>query len=385
MNDNKKKITKWLYWFLFAVAIILVYKTLDNFSEIGNWIKNLFDVLMPFLIGLLIAYLLYIPCRKVENIYKKSKKIKFIRKRARGLSILTVYVIIIVLLVIAINYLLPIIANSVIDLVTNIQGYYNSFITSIDNMPEDSILRNQIVLDVIESIKNIDIKQYINMDRLAEYARGVINIAGRILDFFVAIIVSVYLLLQRKEIMEFIKKLGRAMLKENTYHNIGKYFDRTNNIFFKFLAGQLLDGVIISIITSIAMSILGVRYAILLGVMIGVFNLIPYFGAIIAVIIAALITILTGGIWQALLMVIIVTVLQQIDANIINPKILGNTLKISPLLVIFAVSLGGAYFGFWGMFLSVPIIAVLKLLITDYIEYKSRLKEENEIDFIHGK
>ena len=385
MNDNKKKITKWLYWFLFAVAIILVYKTLDNFSEIGNWIKNLFDVLMPFLIGLLIAYLLYIPCRKVENIYKKSKKIKFIRKRARGLSILTVYVIIIVLLVIAINYLLPIIANSVIDLVTNIQGYYNSFITSIDNMPEDSILRNQIVLDVIESIKNIDIKQYINMDRLAEYARGVINIAGRILDFFVAIIVSVYLLLQRKEIMEFIKKLGRAMLKENTYHNIGKYFDRTNNIFFKFLAGQLLDGVIIAIITSIAMSILGVRYAILLGVMIGVFNLIPYFGAIIAVIIAALITILTGGIWQALLMVIIVTVLQQIDANIINPKILGNTLKISPLLVIFAVSLGGAYFGFWGMFLSVPIIAVLKLLITDYIEYKSRLKEENEIDFIHGK
>ena len=385
MNDNKKKITKWLYWFLFAVAIILVYKTLDNFSEIGNWIKNLFDVLMPFLIGLLIAYLLYIPCRKVENIYKKSKKIKFIRKRARGLSILTVYVIIIVLLVIAINYLLPIIANSVIDLVTNIQGYYNSFITSIDNMPEDSILRNQIVLDVIESIKNIDIKQYINMDRLAEYARGVINIAGRILDFFVAIIVSVYLLLQRKEIMEFIKKLGRAMLKESTYHNIGKYFDRTNNIFFKFLAGQLLDGVIISIITSIAMSILGVRYAILLGVMIGVFNLIPYFGAIIAVIIAALITILTGGIWQALLMVIIVTVLQQIDANIINPKILGNTLKISPLLVIFAVSLGGAYFGFWGMFLSVPIIAVLKLLITDYIEYKSRLKEENEIDCIHDK
>ena len=385
MNDNKKKITKWLYWFLFAVAIILVYKTLDNFSEIGNWIKNLFDVLMPFLIGLLIAYLLYIPCRKVENIYKKSKKIKFIRKRARGLSILTVYVIIIVLLVIAINYLLPIIANSVIDLVTNIQGYYNSFITSIDNMPEDSILRNQIVLDVIESIKNIDIKQYINMDRLAEYARGVINIAGRILDFFVAIIVSVYLLLQRKEIMEFIKKLGRAMLKENTYHNIGKYFDRTNNIFFKFLAGQLLDGVIIAIITSIAMSILGVRYAILLGVMIGVFNLIPYFGAIIAVIIAALITILTGGIWQALLMVIIVTVLQQIDANIINPKILGNTLKISPLLVIFAVSLGGAYFGFWGMFLSVPIIAVLKLLITDYIEYKSRLKEENEIDCIHDK
>ena len=80
MENNKKKITKWLYWFLFAVAIILVYKTLDNFSAIGKWIKNLLDVLMPFLVGLLIAYLLYIPCRKVESLYKKSKKIKFFSK-----------------------------------------------------------------------------------------------------------------------------------------------------------------------------------------------------------------------------------------------------------------------------------------------------------------
>ena len=86
-----------------------------------------------------------------------------------------------------------------------------------------------------------------------------------------------------------------------------------------------------------------------------------------------MITLLTGGIWQALIMVIVVTILQQIDANIINPKILGNSLKISPLLVIFAVAVGGAYFGFWGMFLSVPLIAVIKLLLTDYIEYKDKM------------
>ena len=374
MNDNKKKITKWLYWFLFAVAVILVYKTLDNFSAIGSWIKNLFDVLMPFIVGLLIAYLLYIPCRKIEAFYKKNKKIKFIRKRARGLSILTVYVIILVVLILVINILLPIIASSIIDLVSNIQNYYNSLNTNIENLPDDSWLKNEIVLDVIDSIRNIDLKQYFNMSKLAEYAKGVINVAGGILDFFVAIIVSIYLLLQRKEIMEFIRKLGRATLKKNTYNNFGKYFDRTNNIFFSFLAGQILDGIIVGIITSIAMSILGVKYSILLGFMIGIFNLIPYFGAIIGVVIAALVTLLTGGLWQALLMVIIVTILQQIDANIINPKILGSSLKISPLLVIFAVSIGGAYFGFWGMFLSVPIIAVIKLLITDYIEYKDKKK-----------
>lgn len=378
MENNKRKITKWLYWFLFAVAIILVYKTLDNFTAIGNWIKNLLNVLMPFIIGLLIAYLLYIPCRKIEGIYRKSKKIKFISKRARGLSILTVYLIVLIILILVINILLPIIASSIIDLVSNIQNYYNSLNTSIENLPEDSLLKNEIVLDIIDSIKNIDLKQYFNMSKLAEYAKGVINVAGGILDFFVAIIVSIYLLLQRKEILEFLKKLGRAIFKEKTYNNFGKYFDRTNNIFFNFLAGQLLDGIIVGAITAIAMSILGVKYAILLGFMIGIFNLIPYFGAIIAVIIATLITLLTGGLWQALLMVIVVTILQQIDANIINPKILGNSLKISPLLVIFAVSVGGAYFGFWGMFLSVPIIAVLKLLITDFIEYKNKTKQIEE-------
>ena len=373
MENGKKKITKWLYWFLFAVAIIVVYKTLDNFSAIGNWIKNFLDVLMPFIVGLLIAYLLYIPCRKVESIYRKNKKIKFVSKRARGLSILTVYIIVLVLLIIAINYLLPIISESIIDLLSNIQNYYSSLMNNIEDLPPDSILRNEVVIDIIENIKTIDLKQYINMEKLAEYAKGIIGVAGKIVDFFVAIIVSVYLLLQRKQIMESLKKLGRATLKEDTYRNIGKYFDRTNNIFFNFLAGQILDGIIIGIITSIAMSIIGVKYAVLLGFMIGIFNLIPYFGAIIAVIISAMITLLTGGIWQALIMVIVVTILQQIDANIINPKILGNSLKISPLLVIFAVAVGGAYFGFWGMFLSVPLIAVIKLLLTDYIEYKDKM------------
>ena len=380
--ENKKKITKWLYWFLFAVAIILVYKTLDNFSAIGNWIKNLLDVLMPFIVGLLIAYLLYIPCKKIERIYRKPKKLKFVSKRARGLSILTVYIIVIVILIIAVNYLLPIISASIIDLVSNIQNYYNTLMNNISELPEGSVLKNEVVVDLIESIKTIDLKQFFNMNKLAEYAKGVIDIAGKIFDFFVAIIVSVYLLLQRKQILDFIKKFGRAVLKKSTYKNFGRYFDRTNNIFFNFLAGQLIDGIIVGILTSIAMSIIGVKYAILLGVMIGVFNLIPYFGAIIAVIIAALITLLTGGLWQAVVMVIVVIILQQIDANIINPKILGNSLKISPLLVIFAVTVGGAYFGVWGMFLSVPVIAVAKLLIVDYIEYKNtnKVEEINKIE-----
>ena len=116
--------------------------------------------------------------------------------------------------------------------------------------------------------------------------------------------------------------------------------------------------------------------------------MIPYFGAIIAVIIATIITFITGGFSQAVWMVIITTILQQIDANIINPKIVGESLKISPLLVIFAVTIGGAYFGILGMFLAVPVVAVIKVLIDDYVgdaieqdkEFKNVEKEEKTSD-----
>lgn len=376
MEEKRRPIKKWVYWFLFAVAVIAVYKTLDNFEAIGNWLKGLASVLMPFIIAILISYLLYIPCRKVENFYLKAKKLKFVKKKARALSVATVYLIVITIIAASVTFLIPVITDSITDFVTNFQTYYNETMQGYANLPEDSILKNEAVQDLITSIQNIDFKQFVNLEKIADYAKGAINVASKIFDFFVAIIVSVYILLQRREILEFLRKLGRATLKENSYQNMEKYFDRTNTIFFNFLAGQFLDGIVVGIITSIAMSIIGVKYAILLGFMIGLFNMIPYFGAIIAVIIAVIITILTGGLGQAILMLIVVVILQQIDANIINPKIIGSSLKISPLLVIFAVTFGGAYFGVWGMFLAVPVIAVLKLIVTDYIEYKDKIKSK---------
>ena len=127
------------------------------------------------------------------------------------------------------------------------------------------------------------------------------------------------------------------------------------------------------------MSIMGVKYAPLLGFFIGLFNMIPYVGAIIATAISAIVTLITGGLSQAIWMLIVVIILQQIDANIINPRIVGKSLKISPLLVLFAVTFGGAYFGILGMFLAVPVIAVIKILIDDFIRYKEikkrRMKE----------
>ncbi len=370
--EKKPRIwTKWLYWFTFAVAVIFVYKIFDNFGEITDWIGTLFGVLAPFFIGLLIAYILYLPCRKVEGFYKKAKN-KWFRKKARTFSVITVYIIALLLIVLLFTLIIPPIVESVIDLANNFHTYYDMAIHAIDSLPEDNFLKTDVMTGIMNAIQNIDIKQILNVEALTQYLQGAMSFASGIVNTFVAIIVSIYLLIGRRSILQFLKKLAGVTFRPRIYQNMNKYFDRSNQIFFNFLAGQFIDAIVVGILTSIAMTIMGVKYAPLLGFMIGLFNMIPYIGAIIAVVIAAIITFFTGGIEQTIWMLVIVIILQQIDANIINPKIVGNSLKINPLLVIFAVTVGGAYFGMLGIFLSVPISAIIKVSLDEYIDYRTR-------------
>ena len=375
MNNTKKDWSKWIYWFLLGIALILVYKGLDNYDSVMNGIKGLMNVLSPFIVGIFIAYLLYMPARKFEEWFNKVK-IKFIRKRSRALSVITVYLIILAIIIVLFSCIMPIVFGSIADFLNNLQGYITSAVENYNKLPEDSFLKGQIVQDVIHSLQNINIKQYFNVEQIVGYVTNAISAVFSVIDIFIAIIVSIYILTERKQIIAFLKKLTGAIFKENTYKNIDKYFNNSNEIFFKFIASQFLDAVVVGILVTIALTIMKVKYAPLLGFFIGMFNMIPYVGAIIATVIAVLVTLITGGLSQAIWMIIVVVILQQIDANIINPKIVGQSLKISPLLVLFAVTVGGAYFGILGMFLAVPVIAILKILINDYIEYKNKLKEQ---------
>ncbi len=371
---EKRNWTRWIYWFTFAVVVIVVYKTLDNFNDISAAFRKLISILMPIFMGILLAYLFYIPCRQIEKLYRKIKP-KFIKKRARGLSVITVYIIAILILVIVINILIPALSRSIIDLANNLPGYYQNAIDFVNNMPEDSFIKKESVQQVITSLQRIDITNIISIENLSDYIKGVMGVASTIFSIFVSIIMSVYILLERGEILRFIRRLIAALFKEETSTAIDNYFMKANNIFFKFISSQIIDAVIVGIIVSIAMWILGIKYWVLLGFMIGLFNIIPYFGSIVGVAIATVITVFTGGFTKAVWMLIVVIILQQIDANIINPKIIGNALKLSPILVIFSITVFGAYYGVLGMFLAVPIIAVIKILVNDFIEYRIKKKE----------
>lgn len=379
MEEIKQGWKKRISWLLIALTVVIVYKMLDNFSNVTEWFGTFFRILKPFFAGLLISYILFMPCKKIENALSKSK-LKFVKKKARGLSVIATYIIFVLIMVIIINCIFPVLKESVVELVSNIPGYYETLVNKYKELPEDSVLKSDVIKDKMTELSNIDMKQFlsINNEKIIEYVKNIINIFSGIFDIFVSIIVSVYILLQRTAIMKFLRRFARAVFKKNTYEAVNKYFTKANEVFFTFISSQLLDAVIVGILTTVAMLIIKVKYAPLIGFTIGLFNMIPYIGAIVAVGIGILITFITGGLGKAIAMAIVVIILQQIDANIINPKIIGVSLEISPLLVIFAVTVGGAYFGILGMFLGVPIAVVIKTVLNDWIDNKNKFRDEQE-------
>ena len=380
---NSKEWKRWLFWFSFAVAAIVVYKTIDSVAEIFVAIRKFFELLKPFLMAFLVAYILHIPCRGIEK-KLRATKLKLISKHARGITVLLVYIMVILLIFVSFKFILPSVSSSVMDLANNIPNYYNNAIDFFNNLDEDSLLYKLNVKEYVGMLQDIKIEKeiikWINIENISSYIQGIVGATNLVFDAFVTIVVSVYMLLERSDIKSFLSNLSKAIFDKKTNDTIAKYYNKTNEIFYNFFTSQLIDAFIVGTIVSIVMSLMKVKYGVLLGFLIGLFNIIPYFGAIVAVIIAIVITIFTGGIVKALWVALVVVAFQQIDANIINPRILGTSLDLSPILVIFAVTFGGAYFGPIGMFLGVPVCALLKVLLLDFIKYQNNKKAtvENE-------
>lgn len=370
IKNNKRQII-----FLLTVGIVLIvlYKSLDSIGYIGMFLTNFIKIISPILAGLLTAYLLYIPESKIERAFRSSK-LKLLKKSSRKFGILSTYFILILIILILINFILPVLSDSINELVNNIQNYYNKIIEFYTELPDDSFFKTEQVYSTLKDFQNLDFKQYLSMDKITGYVKGVVGLASGIFDIFVAIVVSIYILAERNDILRFLKRLSSAVFNKKINKQLERYFYKSNGVFFKFISSQFIDAVVVGILATIALNIMSVKYASLLGFTIGLFNMIPYFGAIIAVVIAAIITLITAGFSKAIFMLVVIIILQQIDANIINPKIIGDSLKISPLIVILSVTIGGAYFGVIGMFLSVPVAAIIKILVNDYIE--SRLEKE---------
>ncbi len=244
MQNKSIEWKRWLVWFIFALILICIYKLLDNFGEITQWISELIKILMPFIMALLLAYLFYLPCRKIEGIFEKSK-VKVIKRKARWLSIFTVYLIVAILIIGVFKFVIPTVSESVLELASALPGYYKGAMETINDLPEDSIINKESLNSILEGLNTIKIEDYLNLEMITEYAKGIIGLATTIFDIFVTIIVSIYLLAERTEIVKFAKKFCGAVFNIVAYKRIGKYFRESNEIFFRFISSQLLDGIVV--------------------------------------------------------------------------------------------------------------------------------------------
>ncbi len=367
----KTKYSTWILAFLFVSGAIIVYKTVDNFNFITAYIGKIISAAGPFITGFVIAYLLNLPTKKLQGAIEKAKP-TFIKKHSKGIAITIVYLLALLAVTVVIRLIVPAIYNNLYDLYLNRNVYITLMMQKLSELEarlgRDIFATENIAGLIQDYFKNMQLSEF------GKYAQGVVNVTSGVISFFIAVIISVYMLSDKTIIIDGLRRIINVFLPKEKGSRLLELLHKVNTIFSRYLLSVIFAGMIVGVASTILMSLLRVKYALVLGLLMGLFSLIPYFGAIIAITVCVLVTLITGGWFQALWVAIALIILQQADGNYIGPKIMGNMLDARPLLIIFAVTVGGGLFGLWGMILSVPIVMVIKMLLTEYINAKEAKK-----------
>lgn len=364
-----------------AACAILIRLTFD-WDNMMKFFFSMLKVISPFILGVFIAFILnpmvfWFKKNLFHRIFHMKKD-----KPALLLSIFITYTIIFGLAILLIMFVLPQIYSSIIDLTGQINVLYfktaeylaafqveHSDLTFIDYDQIMSILNNAVP-QIVDYLSNItgSIVPFL-------YSAASMLIKG-IYNFIIAIIVSIYIISDQHNLLVNTKRLIYAILPDKGRDTIVEVLNQSVRIFGDFVWGKAIDSYIIGIINFIAMTILNLRFAVLISVIVGISNMIPYFGPFIGGAIGAVILLITSPV-NALVFVILILILQQFDGIFLGPKILGNSIGIKPLWVIFGITAGGSIGGLVGMFLGVPCVAVLSYIIEMFIT--TRLKQKNLI------
>lgn len=380
MKREKKKYLAWgLTAFLTGCALLIFYDVFyrDNSGTVQAIFAKLFSVLTPVLYGLGMAYLLAPIVNFLERAIlrlrdklerKRGKAIRIHKGWLRAASIFLTWAVVLVLVYLLLSMLVPQLVDSITTLVNNLESYY----TTIYNWVTGLLSNNPELTDLFNRYYNETI-QWLTTKLLPGLQTAVTNFTGSLVtgvwsvviftkNFLIGIIVSVYLLAAKEKSAARCCKLLYGVLPEEQAKFAMRGFRRMDHIFSGFVRGKLLDSLIIGILCFIGCSILKLPYTPLVSVVVGVTNVIPFFGPFLGAIPCALLILLVSPL-KCLYFVIFIFLLQQLDGNVIGPKILGDSTGISSLWVIVAILVGGGFGGVLGMFLGVPIFACLQVLV----------------------
>ena len=371
--QKKRKLSIWITAFAFVAAIILFRQILTALPAICSVLMSFLSILSPFIIGFAIAFVLYVPCTKFEKLYKKIKKPGFFEKHSRGLSILTVYILGIALIAIILVIVVPWLVKSIIGLYNNRVIYYDRVVDFINSKCDsDGKLFGFDTSSLIEAINPDKYLSNINLEQLTSIANGVYKFGSAIVEAVLAIFSSVYMLASRESLIRSVGRFFTLFASRTKVRKCYDYLCKICSIFYSYIYSALIDALVVAVACTVVFVIIGVDYAPIFGLIVGVSNLIPYFGAIISGVCVSVFTAVTDGFVKAIISAICILVIQQIDCNVLQPRIVGKNVGIHPLYTLMAITVGSGLFGFSGILIGVPVAATIQMIVTDILDRHDR-------------
>ena len=383
---------KYLYWgvtaFLVVAASILFYMALNYLPILSGGFQKLARILNPFIWGLVFTYLLAPLMRSLERncfyplgkkLYKKNKQAA--KRFGRGLAVLISIIVLIAVLTALVYMILPQLYSSIETIVTNSPSYLENLRIWVDQTLKDfpvvADFAEARIQELNDNLGN-DLFGWIQTNVLPQLGSfvtnvtsGVYSVVRAVYNLVIGIIVSIYILNGIEHYGAAFKRMLYSVFNIESAEKLLDVIRFTDRTFMGFINGKLLDSAIIGLICYIVCAILNMPYTLLVSVIIGITNIIPFFGPLIGAIPSAFIILMVDPL-KCLIFIIFIIILQQIDGNFIGPKILGNSVGISGFWVMFAIILGAGLFGFWGMLLGVPVFVVIYTLLNGAIEKKLR-------------
>ncbi len=367
---NRLKKKKWISYTIATCSAVVLYMLLSNIGRIAEGIDSFYTFIKPVVVGIIIAYLINPLAKIIEiRIFKKIKK-ESTRWTLSAISALILILLAIVLLFVA---LLPQLIRSVATFIDSVGGYVDSLQKLLHDFEAGTnlfIFNN--LADVSDRILTT-IKDYFT-NNMGNFLNTSANIGKSVLDLALGFILAVYLLLDKNRTSGGIKKLLRLFMKPETYNAAGDIFRRSNRIITRYIGFDLVDGIIVGVVNLFFMLFMGIPYAVLISVIVGVTNLAPTFGPIVGALLGGFILVLVHPFF-ALEFLIFTVILQVVDGYILKPKLFGNSLGISPLMILIAIILGGRLFGVGGILLAIPFAAIFDFVYRDFVIKKLEEKQ----------
>ena len=369
-QSNKKYFTISIYTVITFCICLLIYKFTNNWAVTKAHFASITSMLAPFLIAFLIAYFIDPLVNRIDGILKHSFHDRF-TKLHKILSLLLSYIIVVGFIILVLTFVIPQVISSISDLInqstniySNIQLVFNQFVSEHPDLHLDAA--QSFVQDSIPDL--INYARQVMTDLIPILYDAGMSIISWLINIILAFVISCYLMWGKQQLLTSLKRIIYAIFNDTNAERIIRTSKECNRIFSQFIIGKAIDSLIIGILCFIIMCILNLQYALIISLVVGITNMIPYFGPFIGAVPGVLLLLIIDP-KQCLMFLILIFLLQQFDGAVLGPKILGSSTGLQPIWVIFAILAGNYVAGVLGMFLGVPVVAVIAYLLNNLIEY----------------